>query len=62
MIFSLRNILVGIFLLLSIALCVLTGSSMLHAYRGESTYADVSRLTMLDRALFQTLANFRNER
>ncbi|MFS8114223.1 methyl-accepting chemotaxis protein [Rhizobium jaguaris] len=62
MLFSLRNILVGIFLVLSVALCALTGSSMLDAYRGESTYADVSKFTMLDRALFQTLANFRNER
>ncbi|WP_047562144.1 methyl-accepting chemotaxis protein [Rhizobium sp. SG741] len=62
MIFSLRNILVGIFLFLSLALCVLTGSSMLTAYRSESTYADVSKFTMLDRAFFQALANFRNER
>ncbi|MBB6488797.1 methyl-accepting chemotaxis protein [Rhizobium lusitanum] len=62
MIFSLRNILVGIFLLLSAALCVLTGSSTLEAYRGESTYSDVSTFTEFDRALFQTLANFRNER
>jgi len=62
MIFSLRNILVGIFLFLSVALCVLTGSSVLNAYHGESTYADVSKFTMLDRAFFQTLANFRNER
>ncbi len=62
MIFSLRNILVGIFLFLSIALCVLTGSSTLDAYRDAGKYADVSKFTMLDRALFQTLANFRNER
>ena len=62
MIFSLRNILVGIFLFLSIALCVLTGSSTLDAYRDAGKYADVSKFTLLDRALFQTLANFRNER
>lgn len=62
MIFSLRNILIGIFLFLSVALCALTGSSAFHAYRAESTYADVSKFTMLDRAFFQTLANFRNER
>ena len=62
MIFSLRNILLGIFLFLSIALCVLTGSSTLDAYRDAGKYADVSKFTMLDRALFQTLANFRNER
>ncbi|WP_152094383.1 methyl-accepting chemotaxis protein [Rhizobium dioscoreae] len=62
MIFSLRNILVGIFLFLSVALCVLTGSSTLDAYRDAGKYADISKLTMLDRALFQTLANFRNER
>ncbi|MDK4718807.1 methyl-accepting chemotaxis protein [Rhizobium sp. CNPSo 3968] len=62
MIFSLRNILVGIFLFLSIALCVLTGSSTLDAYRDAGKYADVSKFTVLDRALFQTLANFRNER
>ncbi len=62
MLFSLRNILVGIFLSLSTALCVLTASSTLEAYRGEGTYADVSKFTILDRALFQTLANFRNER
>ncbi|MBB3660581.1 methyl-accepting chemotaxis protein [Rhizobium sp. BK650] len=62
MVFSLRNVLVGIFLLLSVALCVLTGSSTLDAYRAAGTYAEVSKFTMLDRALFQTLANFRNER
>ena len=62
MIFSLRNILVGIFLFLSVALCVLTGSSMLNAYRGETTYRGVEKFTILDRAFFQTLANFRNER
>ncbi|NLS20041.1 HAMP domain-containing protein [Rhizobium sp. P40RR-XXII] len=62
MIFSIRNVLIGIFLLLSASLCVLAGSSMLDAYRGESTYSDVSKFAMLDRAIFQTLANFRNER
>ncbi|MDL2410234.1 HAMP domain-containing methyl-accepting chemotaxis protein [Rhizobium calliandrae] len=62
MVFSLRNILVGIFLFLSVALCTLTGSSMLDAYRDAGMYADVSKFTLLDRALFQTLANFRNER
>jgi methyl-accepting chemotaxis protein len=35
---------------------------MLNAYRGESTYAKVEKFTVLDRAFFQTLANFRNER
>jgi methyl-accepting chemotaxis protein len=59
---SIRNILVGIFLLLSAAICVLTGSSAFQAYNNDQAFAAVSKLTVLDRALFQTLANFRNER
>ncbi|MFP3547303.1 methyl-accepting chemotaxis protein [Rhizobium sp. SIMBA_035] len=62
MTFSIRNILVGIFLLLSATICGLTGSSALEAYNDEQVFSDVSKLTALDRALFQTLANFRNER
>ncbi|MFW8607860.1 methyl-accepting chemotaxis protein [Rhizobium beringeri] len=59
---SIRNILVGIFLLLSVVICVLTASSAMDAYYKEQVFSDVSKLTALDRALFQTLATFRNER
>jgi methyl-accepting chemotaxis protein len=59
---SIRNILVGIFLLLSAVICVLTGSSAMDAYNRARVFSDVSKLTALDRALFQTLATFRNER
>jgi methyl-accepting chemotaxis protein len=59
---SIRNILVGIFLLLSVVICVLTASSAMDAYNKEQVFSDVSKLTALDRALFQTLATFRNER
>jgi methyl-accepting chemotaxis protein len=59
---SIRNILVGIFLLLSAVICVLTASSAMDAYNNHRVFSDVSKLTALDRALFQTLATFRNER
>ncbi|KQV28950.1 chemotaxis protein [Rhizobium sp. Root1203] len=59
---SIRNILVGIFLLLSAVICVLTASSAMDAYNEHRIFSDVSKLTALDRALFQTLATFRNER
>jgi methyl-accepting chemotaxis protein len=59
---SIRNILVGIFLLLSAVICVLTASSAMDAYNEHRIFNDVSKLTALDRALFQTLATFRNER
>ncbi len=59
---SIRNILVGIFLLLSAVICVLTASSAMDAYNKHQVFGDVSKLTALDRALFQTLATFRNER
>jgi methyl-accepting chemotaxis protein len=62
MILSIRNILVGIFLLLSAVICVLTASSAMDAYDKQQVFSDVSKLTALDRALFQTLATFRNER
>lgn len=62
MILSIRNILVGIFLLLSTVICVLTASSAMDAYNKEQVFSDVSKLTALDRAFFQTLATFRNER
>jgi methyl-accepting chemotaxis protein len=59
---SIRNILVGICLLLSAAICVLTASSAMEAYNKDLVFSDISKLTALDRALFQTLATFRNER
>ncbi|TCR79571.1 methyl-accepting chemotaxis protein [Rhizobium sp. BK376] len=59
---SIRNVLVGIFLLLSTVICVLTASSAMDAYRRAGVFSDVSKLTALDRALFQSLAAFRNER
>jgi methyl-accepting chemotaxis protein len=59
---SIRNILVGICLLLSAAICVLTASSAMEAYNKDRVFSDISKLTALDRALFQTLATFRNER
>jgi methyl-accepting chemotaxis protein len=60
--FSIRNILVGIFLLLSGVICALTASSAMDAYTQHRIFREVSKLTALDRALFQTLATFRNER
>ena len=59
---SIRNILVGIFLLLSAVICVLTASSAMDAYQQDGLFADVSKLTKLDRALFKSLASSRNER
>jgi methyl-accepting chemotaxis protein len=52
----------GLFLIVSAAVCVLTASSAMDAYSKYETYNQVSSLTKLDRALFKALASFRNER
>jgi len=59
---SIRNTLIGLFLILSAAICVLTASAALDAYSRHAVFTEVSQLTQLDRALFKTLAKFRNER
>jgi len=59
---SIRNVLIGIFLILSASICALTANSIIGAYGSYRAYTDVSSLTELDKAIFNALVNFRNER
>jgi len=59
---SIRNLLVGLFLLLSAVIGVLTGNSTIDAYKRSQAFTEVTKLTTLDKAIFYALANFRNER
>jgi len=60
--FSIRNILVGAFLLVSIMLCGIVGSLTYSAYSQYKVSQSVNELADLDRALFNVLLNFRSER
>lgn len=60
--FSIRNVLISVFAILSILLSVLVASSLLKSYRNYQVYAEVSELTGLDKALFEALLAFRSER
>ena len=60
--FSIRNILVSAFLIVSILLCGLVGSSTYSAFSQYQVSRSVNELANLDRALFNTLLNFRSER
>ncbi|NKN36177.1 HAMP domain-containing protein [Agrobacterium sp. a22-2] len=62
MTFSIRNVLISVFALLSLMLSVLVGNSMLASYRNYQVYAEVSELTGFDKALFKALLAFRSER
>ncbi|QLF70871.1 HAMP domain-containing protein [Peteryoungia desertarenae] len=60
--FSIRNVLIGVFALLSLLLSVLVAHSLLNSYRNYQVYAEVSELTGFDKALFEALLAFRSER
>ena len=59
---SIRNILVGAFLVFSLALAGVVGQSTLSAYSRYQSYQDVATLAQVDKALFRALLNFRSER
>ena len=59
---SIRNVLIGVFAVLSLLLSVLVSSSLLSSYRNYQVYAEVSELTGFDKALFDVLLAFRSER
>ncbi|MDE1158260.1 MAG: HAMP domain-containing methyl-accepting chemotaxis protein [Neorhizobium sp.] len=60
--FSIRNILVGAFLVFSLALAGVVGQSTISAYSRYQSYQDVAKLAQVDKALFNALLNFRSER
>jgi methyl-accepting chemotaxis protein len=60
--FSIRNVLVGAFLVVSLALAGLVGRSTLDAHSQYQTYQDVAKLAQVDKALFNALLSFRSER
>ncbi|MBT9371054.1 HAMP domain-containing methyl-accepting chemotaxis protein [Rhizobium sp. CSW-27] len=59
---SLKSILVGIFAALSLLVSVLVGSAFLSSIADYRRYDEIVRLASLDKALFNTLLAFRNER
>jgi methyl-accepting chemotaxis protein len=60
--FSIRNILVSIFLVISIALSCLVTKSVYDSYTKRAVSDQVARRTVLDKALFNLLLNYRQER
>ena len=46
---SIRNVLIGVFAVLSLLLSVLVSSSLLSSYRNYQVYAEVSELTGFDK-------------
>ncbi|CAN7335420.1 methyl-accepting chemotaxis protein [Agrobacterium tumefaciens] len=62
MFFSIRNILVGFFLVVGIALAGFVGNAMWQSVHRARTFSDVAQLVSLDRLLFNALLNFRSER
>ncbi|MCY1669260.1 methyl-accepting chemotaxis protein [Rhizobium sp. SL86] len=59
---SLKTILIGIFTALSALVCVLVGSAFVSSVGDYRRYSEISDLAVLDKALFNTLLAFRNER
>ena len=62
MTFSIRNVLIGVFAVLSLMLSALVANSLLSSQRNYVMYAEVSDLTAFDKALFNALLAFRSER
>ncbi|THF53885.1 methyl-accepting chemotaxis protein [Allorhizobium terrae] len=60
--FSIRNILISVFSLISLILSVLVANSLAGAYRNYVVFDEVAQLTQLDKAMFKALLAFRNER
>ncbi|MGQ2917455.1 MULTISPECIES: methyl-accepting chemotaxis protein [Rhizobium] len=60
--FSIRNILVGFFLLVGIALAGFVGNGMWQSVNRARTFSEVAQLVSIDKLLFNALLNFRSER
>ncbi|MES5099606.1 methyl-accepting chemotaxis protein [Agrobacterium sp. BA1120] len=60
--FSIRNILVTVFLVISVALGGMVTRSLYVSYNNFSNFRDVAALTAVDKALFDFLLNYRLER
>ncbi|MES5100320.1 HAMP domain-containing methyl-accepting chemotaxis protein [Agrobacterium sp. BA1120] len=60
--FSIRNILVTVFLVISVALGGMVSRSLYVSYNNYSTFRDVSALTAVNKALFDFLLGYRLER
>ncbi|RWX78505.1 methyl-accepting chemotaxis protein [Neorhizobium lilium] len=60
--FSIRNILVSVFLLISLALSAVVGKSLYQSYYDYGKFGDVAKRTAVDKALFTVLVNYRLER
>ncbi|MGV1954066.1 hypothetical protein ACQZ5G_11900 [Agrobacterium sp. 22-214-1] len=59
---SIRNVLTMVFLLFSLALCILCGSALNASYSSFRTYSTVSAYTAVNRAVFDILLGYRLER
>jgi methyl-accepting chemotaxis protein len=59
---SIRNVLVTVFLLISLALSAVVGKSLLQAYGDYGKFEEVANRTAIDKALFTILLNYRLER
>ncbi|MUZ56382.1 methyl-accepting chemotaxis protein [Agrobacterium vitis] len=60
--FSIRNVLVSVFLIISIALGAMVSRSLYVAYNQFGVFRDVAKLTAVNKALFDFLLNYRLER
>jgi methyl-accepting chemotaxis protein len=61
-VFSIRNVLVTTFLIISFALGCLATKSVFDSYHQRLVYDQVTQRTLLDKALFKFLLNYRQER
>jgi methyl-accepting chemotaxis protein len=59
---SIRNVLITVFLLISIALSAIVSKSLHNSYVDYGTFREVADRTAVDKALFDILLNFRLER
>ncbi|WP_377299778.1 methyl-accepting chemotaxis protein [Rhizobium sp. SGZ-381] len=60
--FSIRNVLVSVFLVISLALGAVVSKSLLTSYSTYNTFTKVAALTAVDKSLFDFLLNYRLER
>ncbi len=59
---SIRNVLLAVFLVISVALSGLVGKSLLQSYGECGVFRQVANYTAVDKALFDILLNYRLER
>ncbi|AYD01545.1 methyl-accepting chemotaxis protein [Neorhizobium sp. NCHU2750] len=60
--FSLRNVLITAFSVVSLLLAFMSITSLQHSYNNRVVFDKVARLTVLDKGLFDVLVNYRQER